>query len=277
MSQSPQVTVHSAKAHTGPAAVLRDLGEGWRMGAVWRAFAWDEIQHRYQRSIFGIAWIIISYLIFVSAIAVFFSGFSSADAKHFVYYVAIGYAAYLFLIANLVDGGYVFRTAATWIKSTPMPQSIYVYKGVARAVFPFLIQLCVAFVLMALMGWRPDVSIFWALPALLALLANAVWVQLFLGLLGARFNDVTHLILAISRILFFTTPILWTYGDRTGFVKTLADFNPFTHFVEIFRAPIIGDPLQPLSWYVVIAMTFGGWALTIVTAGALRRRLAFWV
>jgi ABC-type polysaccharide/polyol phosphate export permease len=81
----------------------------------------------------------------------------------------------------------------------------------------------------------------------------------------------------MTRILFFTTPILWTYSERTGLVKTLADINPFTHFVEIIRAPVIGDPLQPLSWAVVGAITLCGWTVTILTGDRMRKRLPFWV
>jgi len=277
MTQSPQITVHSAKTHSGPAAVLKDLRDGWRMGPVWRAFAWEELQFRYRRSVLGIGWIIISYLIFVSAIAVFFIGFTSIGEKHFVYYVAVGYASYMFLIANLIDGSYVFRSSKTWILSADLPHSVYVYKGVVRAGFPFAVQLATGFCLMFVMGWRPGPGALLAIPALALYLANAVWVQLFLGLVAARFADIGHLITSVSRILFFTTPILWTYGDRTGVVKLLADINPFTHFIEIFRAPLIGDPVHALSWEVVLGVTVAGWVMTVLTAGALRRRLPYWI
>ena len=113
-AQAPR-TVHSARTHTGPVSVLRDLAQGFAIGPLWRAFAWDEIQNRYRRSFFGIAWIVISYLIFVLAISFFFGGFAAMDGGRFTAYVAVGYAAFTFLIGNVTDGCVVFSSAASWM------------------------------------------------------------------------------------------------------------------------------------------------------------------
>ncbi|MFQ5564000.1 MAG: ABC transporter permease, partial [Parvularculaceae bacterium] len=275
---TPEVaTTYSAHANSGPLAMLRDLRDGFAMGPVWRAFAWDEIQQRYRRSVLGVAWIGISYLIFVAAISLFFSGFATLSARHFIFYVALGFAGFTFLIGNVTDGCQVFRAAGTWIKSTPLPYSVYVYKSIARSVFPFLIQLAVGFSVMAVLGWRPTWGALYALPALAVYLVNAVWVQFFFGLFATRWRDFSHLVAAITRVLFFATPILWVYAEQTGLRKTVAGFNPLTHFLEIFRAPLLGDPMLPQSWPAVLGVTMAGWTATILVASVMRRRLPFWV
>lgn len=271
------VTVNSSRSRSGPAAVIADLWEGWRAGPIWRAFAWDEIQHRYRRSALGLAWIVISYLVFVGAISLFFGGFSSMGGAGFTSYAAVGYAAFTFLVGNVTDGCQVFRVSATWIKSSSLPYSVYVYKSIARSLFPFAIQVAVSFAVMAAMGWRPHWGALMAAPALVLYLVNAVWVQLFFGLVAARWRDISHLTAAITRVLFFLTPILWVYDERTGVTKRIAELNPFTHFLEIFRAPILGQPLPADSWLFALAWTAAGWALAITAASFMRRRLPFWV
>lgn len=269
--------VYSARANSGPLAVLRDLGEGFAMGPVWRAFAWDEIQQRYRRSVLGLAWIALSYLIFVLAISFFFGGFASLGARHFIQYVALGFAAFSFLIGNITDGCQVFQVAGSWIKSTPLPYSIYIYKSIARSLFPFAIQLVVAFGFMAALGWRPGWSALYAIPAVAIYLVNAVSIQMIFGLIAARWRDISHLVSAITRVLFFTTPILWVYAEQTGLRKTVAGINPLTHFLEIFRAPLLGEPVLAHSWQVALGVTAGGWVLAIFLASFMRRRLPFWV
>lgn len=277
--QKPQqnAAVYSARANSGPLAVFRDLGEGFAMGPVWRAFAWDEIQQRYRRSALGLAWIAISYLIFVAAIALFFSGFSSVSARHFIQYVALGFAAFTFLIGNITDGCEVFRVSGSWIKSTPLPYSIYIYKSIARSLFPFAIQLAVAFGFMTALGWRPTWSALYAIPAVAIYLVNAVSIQMIFGLIAARWRDFSHLVGAITRVLFFATPILWVYAEQTGLRKTVAGINPLTHFLEIFRAPLLGEPVLAHNWQVVAGVTAGGWIIAIFLASFMRRRLPFWV
>jgi len=271
------IAIFTAPARFDPAAIIRDLAEGLRRAEVWRAFAWDETQQRYQRSVLGLAWILVSYLFFVGAIAVFFSGFTSVSARHFVMYVAIGYAAFTFLVGNIIDGCDVFRSSATWIKSTSLPYSIYVYKSIARSLFPFVIQLGGAIALMLILGWRPQWTALLAIPALGVYILNALWIQIAFGFVAARFRDVSHLTNAITRILFFTTPILWVYDETVGSVRKFANVNPLTHLIEIFRAPLLGDPVAPGAWLYCIAFTAAGWALAIVIGGLMRRRLPFWV
>lgn len=268
---------YSAGAMSGPRAVIRDLTEGFAMGPVWRAFAWDEIQHRYRRSALGLAWIVVSYLIWVAAIAIFFKDFNALGGNRFTMYVALGYAAFTFLIGNVTDGCEVFRTSANWIKSTPLPYSIYIYKSIARSSFVFAIQLLTSILVMAALGWRPPASAIWAAPAIVVFFLNAVWLQLFFGLVAARWRDISHLVGAITRILFFMTPILWVYGERGGAVRIVSEINPLTHFLAIFRAPMLGTELTPYAWAHVGAWTIGGWVLAIAAGSVMRRRLPFWV
>ena len=272
-----KLEIYSARANSGPVAVIGDLLDGWRRGPIWRAFAWDEIQQRYRRSILGLAWIVISYVIFVLSIALFFGGFTAMGSNSFTPYVAVGYAAFGFLIGNITDGCEVFRGSSTWIKSSSLPYSIYIYKSIARSFFPFVVQLLTALVLMIGFGWRPHWGIFLAVPALLIFLVNAIWLQLFFGLIAARWRDIAHLVSAVTRILFFMTPILWVYEERSGIVRKIAGINPLTHFLQIFRAPILGESVALESWLIVLGWTGAGWIVAVATASVMRRRLPFWV
>jgi ABC-2 type transport system permease protein len=269
--------VYVAGRRFDPGAILGDLALGLKMGQVWRAFAWDEIQQRYRRSALGLAWILVSYLLFVGAITVFFSGFSSVEQRHFVMYVAIGYAAFTFLVGNIIDGCEVFHASSIWIKSTALPYSIYIYKSLARSLFPFAIQLGGAFALMLSLGWRPQIEALLALPALALYVVNGVWIQFVFGFVTTRFRDISHLTNAITRILFFTTPILWVYADSFGLMRLIADLNPLTHLIEVLRAPLLGEAASLSSWGYVGALTIAGWSAAILLGGLMHRRLPFWV
>ncbi|MEM1381210.1 MAG: ABC transporter permease [Pseudomonadota bacterium] len=272
-----ETRVTSAASVSGIGATVDDLVTGWRMGDVWRTFAWDEIQSRYRRSALGLSWIAISYLIFVGGISLFFGGFSSKSGAGFVHHVAIGYAAIMFMIGNLSEGCAVFRGSASWIQSTSMPYSVYVYKGIARSSFPFVIQLSIALTVMVFTGWRPTLMVLWAIPALAMILITSIAVQLALGFIGARFRDVQHLILSVQRLLIFITPVLWVLEEREGMIRAIAMVNPFTHYLQVFRAPLLGDMPDPLSVLAVLGLTVAAWALALVVSSRMRKRLPFWI
>lgn len=267
----------SANQKRGLSPAISDFRDGLVKHEIWRIFAWDEIQQRYRRSYLGLSWIVISYAAFVFGIFIFFGSFSLKVSNDFLHYVAIGYSAFTFVSGNLVDGCDVFRSSATWIKSTPLPYSIYVYKGVARSTFPFCVQILVAFMIMYASGWRPNFLLLYALPALFFFIINAIWIQNLCGLLSAKWPDIGHLVVSIQRLLFLSTPIMWVLEERGGLTQKLAKFNPLTHFVEIFRAPVLGTHADLSSWVVVCTITMFGVFTSLLASAKLRHQLPFWI
>ncbi|HXI86336.1 MAG TPA: ABC transporter permease, partial [Parvularculaceae bacterium] len=256
---------------------FEDIAAGFKMSHVWRAFAWDEMQQRYRRSILGILWIFVSYAVFVGAIAFFFAGFAQMGSRRFTIYVALGFSTFQFLVGNITDGCQVFSSSGHWIKSATLPYSIYVYKSVFRSIFTFALQLAVTIMIMAYFGERPTWQFLLALPALAIFLLDAVALQYLLGLFGARYRDVPHLIGTLTRVLFFMTPIIWVREEMHGVRAVFADFNPLTHFLEIFRAPLMGAAPRLVSWEVALVATGVIWLAAAVAAWRMRRRLPFWV
>lgn len=256
---------------------LHDLYSGLMRWQVWVNFARDDIQQRYKQSILGIFWIILSYLMFVGGITIVFSNFTNSELNEFIIHVAIGYAAFNFIVASLTDGCDVFVRASTWIKSVPLPYSSYVFRSIYRSAYTFSLQMLVAILLMLYIGWRPSFLTFFVAPSLFIYAVNAVGVQYLCGLIAARFRDFTHFITSIARLLFFVTPILWVATDIEGVRKSIATFNPLAHYVEIFRAPLMNENVDPLSWSIVGACTTIIWIVLAAFAIKAHRRLAFWV
>ncbi len=267
----------SASDRRGLSGVFSDLYHGFKMHQVWRHFAWDEIQNRYRRSILGITWIGLSYLFFVVVIVFFFRNFGRTNNQEFLPHVAVGFATFGFLVGNITDGCDVFRTSTTWIKSTSLPYSIYIYKSIFRSIFTFTIQFILAFILIWGFQWRPSPGNLMIIPALLILLINAVAIQLLFGLVATRYNDLAHLVGTVTRIFFFATPIMWMLQERGGIVKKVALYNPMTHYIEIVRAPLLGTQILEHSWTIVICLTIMVWGLALIAGSFMMKRLPYWL
>ncbi|MEL6325274.1 MAG: ABC transporter permease [Pseudomonadota bacterium] len=258
-------------------ATGRDFSEGLRRHQVWLAFAWDEVQNRYRRSIVGLGWIGLSFLIFVAAISIFFGAFSGLKPQDYIAYVSFGFAVFQFLMGNVVDGCSVFTRSASWLKGMALPYSVYVYKGVARSLLPLAIYAILAVALLPLFGWRPTAIALWSIPAVVLLVLTAIPVQWVFGLLAARWRDVSHFIAAIARIFLFSTPIIWVYDETEGIRRTLADINPFTHFVQIVRQPLLGEMADSQHIVGALFWTVAAWVVAFVAGALMRRQLPFWV
>jgi len=275
----PEAMVTSRGGHSDYLVGLKDLWSGIHRTELWWAFAAEEIQQRYRRSRLGIAWVIVSYALFVGAISIFFGGFSSKGAGEFTAYVAMNYAMFSFLVANLTDGCAVFRSSKTWIASVPVPHSVHVLKSVARSVFVFAISMVIGFLVVAVTGHLTAPVAWLALPGFLILLVNAILLQTWLGYIAARFRDLEHLLLSLTRILFFVTPILWVRSEQPegSLRRMIADLNPFTHALEIFSAPLLGRIPDMLSWQIVGALTLFNLVVMLVVSYLSHRRLPYWL
>lgn len=271
------VTVRRTSRDNEFTGFFADLVAGLRMADLWQTFAWDEIQQRYRRSLLGVAWIVIAYAMFVGGVSIIFSAFSREDGSFFLMHVAIGYAAFTFIVGNITDGCTVFTGARVWIQSIALPHSIHIYRSICRSIFTFALQFIVAAVIIVAAGWRPSLINLMVLPAIAVLLLNAVAIQYLMGLISARFRDFTHLVSSITRLLLFVTPILWVRSDLGNARSQFVDFNPLAHYIEIFRAPLMGLEPRPLSWIVVAGLTIAVWIAAAWAASSMRRRLAYWL
>jgi ABC-2 type transport system permease protein len=159
-----------------------------------------------------------------------------------------------------------------------------VYRLVWRQILFFAHNLIVYLVMFLFfpqpLGW----SSLLAFPAFALLVLNGAWVALLLGIVTTRFRDLAPITQSVVQLLFFLTPIVWIYGDllahanpSTAGRARLVEFNPLLHFMEIIRAPMLGQPQHLRHWIVVLAITVVGWALTMEALRRYRARVSYWV
>jgi ABC-type polysaccharide/polyol phosphate export permease len=57
----------------------------------------------------------------------------------------------------------------------------------------------------------------------------------------------------------------------------IADFNQLFHFIQILRAPLLGQAAPLTSWAVVLAVTLVGWGVTLTFASRWIKRVPYWL
>jgi len=115
-----------------------------------------------------------------------------------------------------------------------------------------------------------------ALGGLVLLLYNALWVTLLLAVLGVRFPDLQFALEALMRLMFFMTPVFWSPGDDM-LRNYLATYNPFAHFLEIVRGPVLGILPSLTNYGVVAAFSVIGPLVTLALYNRMRHQLVFWL
>ena len=136
---------------------------------------------------------------------------------------------------------------------------------------------CVIIIIVLLFALPPlDWSLLLVPFGVLALLVNAIWFGILLGLISVRFRDIPQLVTSVLQVGLFLTPILWKV-EMLGTHQWLAWINPVFHFIELIRSPLMGTGAAPFSWAAVGLITLIGSLTTLVLFSRFRSRIAYWV
>lgn len=136
----------------------------------------------------------------------------------------------------------------------------------------FIIYIIVAIIF----GIRPGAHLWLLLPGLALLFLNAIWCILLLAILCARFRDITPIINSLVQIVFFVTPVIWAPALLDNH-KWLIWINPFYHFLELIRSPILGHMPDLLSYAYATATGIIGTSATFLLFRRFRACIAYWV
>ena len=255
---------------------LKKFFDGLANVPLWWRLAWADMNQIYRRSIVGIFWISISFLMFVGVKIFIFGALMTTDLTYFSLWVILGYAVWSFLNSSVTDSCMVFIGSRSWILGTQLSLGTFVAQNIMRHVIGlfFVSLICLAAVLFY--SWEQTVVTFSIIIGFIFLILNSMWVHVVLGVLCARFRDILHLVRAIMHVMFFVTPILYI-PKQLGPKAAVLNYNPFTHYLAIIREPIINGTIPQLSWTVVIAITVFGWLLAIYILKTKTRNIAFWI
>ena len=264
-------------------AAWRDLVRGFRQHELWLQLGWQDIKQRYRRSTLGPLWITIATGVMALALGLLYSMLFQIPLADFLPHVTVGLIMWGFISGCIKDGAEIFIDNEGLIKQLPSALSVHVYRLVWRQALFLAHNLVIWAVLMMIfprpLGW----DLLLAIPAMALLILNGVWVTMFFGIVATRYRDVAPLLEAMVQLLFYVTPIVWTtqtlkeQGGDIAQRALLAEINPLYHYMEIIRAPMIGQPLAAYHWWIVLACTAVGLILALLAMKQWRFRVSYWV
>ena len=258
------------------ALAAADLLEGLRCWELWGAMGLQGLRRGYRRSILGPLWLTISLAVLVTALGLLYGQLFNLPLERYIPHVALGFIAWQFVQAAVNQSCTVFVRHKVWITNARRPLAMFVFKDVWENLLTMAHNGLVYVGVAVIFGVAAGLHALLLVPGLALVVANAVWVGLLLGTVCARFRDVAQIVGSVMRVVFFVTPVIWI-PDQLGPRAHLALYNPFTYFIELVRAPLLGQGLPAVTWMLVLAVTAAGWTLTWLVFARYRSRVPYWV
>ncbi|HEV7648103.1 MAG TPA: ABC transporter permease [Actinophytocola sp.] len=279
-----------------------DIAEGVKQRELWGHLGWQDIKQRYRRSVIGPLWITLSMAITAAGLGLLYSQLFGSPIGTFLPYITVGFIVWNFILGCLTEGTDTFIRNEGLIKHLPAPLTVYALRMVWRLTLMFAHNMLVYFVVLAIFwsylttpgyqispGGLQQPGLSWnvvlAIPAFAVLAFNGGWVAILFGIISTRYRDIPQVIISLTQLLFFMTPIVWTTDiltrvgpDGGGRWRVLvAELNPLYHYIEILRAPLLGNTQSWHHWAVVGAFTVLGWAVALLAMRNYRARISYWV
>ncbi|MEV0249959.1 ABC transporter permease [Nocardia sp. NPDC050712] len=264
---------------------FKDFRHGFSQRELWLSLGWQDIKQRYRRSVLGPFWITISTAVQAAAIGLLYATLFAQPLREYLPYVTVGIIVWNVIEASILEGSDVFIANEGLIKQLPSALSVHVYRLVWRQFLFFAhnaaiyLVLLVAFSVWRDLGW----SVLLAIPAIVLLFLNAAWVTIVFGIFSTRYRDIAPILGSLTRMLFVLTPVMWSakvlheQGGSVSDRARLVELVPTYHYLEIVRAPLLGDPIHWRSWIVVISFTVVGWLVAVLAMKKYRSRVPYWV
>jgi len=239
--------------------------------------AWLTFSVKYRRTLLGPLWVLVGPALFVVVLGSLFGAIGDRHPSEFIPYLTVGLVLWT-LIGGLVPrSATVFQRHRAHILQGSLGLDDIVLQDVAVTFLMFAHQLVLVVVVMMIYQVPLSTKTLLCLPGLALIIVNGYWVTRLFGVLGARYRDLSEVFQAVMRIAFLATPIIWMPGERGGVIDLFSLYNPFFHVIEVFRAPLLGRPIDPLSWLVVLAITLCGLWLARQTNSRFARYVSLWV
>lgn len=278
MSEITSTVLHprAGPKKAGIRLAIDDIRDGLLSLHIWPMLGWQEIRQRYRRSIIGPFWLTLSTAIMVLAMGPLYGKLFNQELSVYFLHLTLGLVAWQLIAQTINDSCMTFIAAESFIKQVRLPLSIYVLRVAWRNLIIFFHNL--VFVALVLLYFRPPIwpSVLQLPVSLLLFFVNAIWVGIAVGLICARFRDIPLIVSNLVQVAFFVTPVIWQ-RHMLGRHSWVMELNPFHHFIEMIRAPLMGTPIGESTWIAMGVMTLLGYAFTVVLYGRFRSRIAYWV
>jgi len=115
-----------------------------------------------------------------------------------------------------------------------------------------------------------------SLAGLLLVTIDGFMLGIVLGLVCARFRDVPPIVSNLVQLGFFLTPVMYQ-TQALGHQRWIAEINPFFHFLQIVRAPLLGLEVPFDSWLYTLGASLVCALVSLAMFSRYRARIAYWV
>lgn len=255
-----------------------DIFKGTKNYPLWSSMAIKEIKRRYRRTLLGPFWTTLSLSLYITATGILFSFLWKTDLKNFLPYFSSGYICWVLFSTIITESCYAFIAADNLLKQINIPYSTFAWLVVFRNILILGHHIIFYTLIIIIMKVPINLNIILFIPGIILIAIAGFAIALIMGLTCARYRDILPVINIFLQISMFITPILWNPSQMTGIRSMIfVNLNPLHHYINIVRAPLLGDSPNLINWIITLIITFILTTIAFWIFANHKRKLIFWI
>lgn len=258
------------RRRVGLRPALRDL---WRARELIRSLTERQLRARYKQAALGLAWAVITPLVYMVVFTLFFSRVADVDTGG-APYALFSYIALLpwtFFSTGVSTAALSLVSNMSLLNKVSCPREVFPFSSVAGAGVDTAIATLVLGVLFVTTGYAPRATSYWVPALVLIGVVFTTAVSLVMAVLTVYLRDLRHVLPILLQVGLFATPV--AYGievvpaDLRGLYSAL---NPIAPVIDGLRRSVLGGH-APRTGLVLIGGVSA--AVQLIVAYRLFKRL----
>lgn len=245
------------------ASFLHDRRSWWRYRDLLRNLVVKDIKVRYMGASMGFAWSLMNPLITMLMYLFVFGYIFKSTLPHYPLYLITGILHWTFFSQVVVQSPDVLMNNSGLIKKILFPRLLVTLSTLMLNLVLWSMALVVFLLMYHWLGGRLS----WVLllyPFYLVLFLLFTWgLSMTLSVLYVDYRDIKHLTEVLIQLLFWITPIAYSYAQIPERLRPLFAISPMTEFTLIFHALFWSNTVPTIR----ITAAFVVWSFASLSLG----------
>ena len=211
-----------------------------------------------RNTILGYFWWLLDPALFVMVFAFVRVVLMGRAGENFVAFLAVGLLAFQFFAQTLTGSARSISGKAGIITQVYLPKSIFPVSVVLTQLINFLFALVTVGIILAASQIVPGPEVAWLPVIILAQLSFHVVIALIMAYVAVFVRDLQRILGHVTRIIRFTSPVLFEVELVPEELQFFIDYNPFSWLVIAYREVLMYGRvpnMARLGWLAVACVS----------------------
>lgn len=222
-----------------------------------------DFKKRYNRTVLGIVWSVLSPLLMLSVMAVIFGNFFGRSIEHYVIYLFSGQIIFNYFTEATNEGMLALISNSSIFTKINVPKYLFLFSKNVSAIINFLIILFIYFFFVLLEGISFTCEFVLLIYPIVCLIIINVGIGLILSALYIFFRDIQYLYRIFTQVVMYGSAIFYSIDILPQHLQMLFYCNPVFVCITYFRSIVLHNTVPDLWLHLLLA----GYAIVLFCIG----------